>query len=113
MGKDRKNFEGVRVPIECVATLSELAERLEALHGWRTWSVGGDEIRFVDKDGETGVVCTTGVAYRVHGRRRTVWEDLPNLQPVGCSMSCSNCCFLTCIHVSQETGKMVWYSHFF
>lgn len=75
MGKDRKNFEGVRVPIECVATLSELAERLEALHGWRTWSVGGDEIRFVDKDGETGVVCTTGVAYRVHGRRRTVWEE--------------------------------------
>ena len=23
----------------------------------------------------------------------------------------SNCCFLTCIQVSQETGKMVWYSH--
>lgn len=75
MGKNRKTFEGVRVPIECVATLSELAERLEALHGWRTWSVGGDEIRFVDKDGETGVVGTTGVAYRVHGRRRTVWEE--------------------------------------
>ena len=23
-----------------------------------------------------------------------------------------NCCFLTCIQVSQETGKVVWYSHF-
>ena len=23
------------------------------------------------------------------------------------------CCFLTCIQVSQETGKMVWYSHLF
>ena len=22
----------------------------------------------------------------------------------------SNCCFLTCIHISQETGKVVWYS---
>ena len=22
-----------------------------------------------------------------------------------------NCCFLTCIQVSQEIGKMVWYSH--
>ena len=22
------------------------------------------------------------------------------------------CCFLTCIQVSQETGKVVWYSHF-
>ena len=25
----------------------------------------------------------------------------------------SNCCFLTCIQVSQETGKLVWYSHLF
>ena len=23
------------------------------------------------------------------------------------------CSFLTCIQVSQETGKVVWYSHFF
>ena len=28
-------------------------------------------------------------------------------------MSGSNCCFLTCILVSQETGKVFWYSHFF
>ena len=26
-------------------------------------------------------------------------------------MSSSNCCFLTCIQISQETGKVVWYSH--
>ena len=26
-------------------------------------------------------------------------------------MSVSNCCFLTCIQVSQETGKVVWYSN--
>ena len=25
-------------------------------------------------------------------------------------MSGSNCCFLTCIQVSQEAGKVVWYS---
>jgi len=25
-------------------------------------------------------------------------------------MSGSNCCFLTCLQVSQETGKVVWYS---
>ena len=25
-------------------------------------------------------------------------------------MSGSNCCFLTCIQVSQEEGKVVWYS---
>ena len=35
------------------------------------------------------------------------------LEPVCCSMSRSNCCFLTCIQISQEAGKMVWYSHLF
>ena len=35
----------------------------------------------------------------------------PDWQPVCCSMSSSNCCFLTCIQVSQEAGKVVWYSH--
>ena len=35
------------------------------------------------------------------------------LESVCCSMSSSNCCFLTCIQVSQETGQMVWYSHLF
>ena len=33
------------------------------------------------------------------------------LKPVSCSMSSSNCCFLTCIQVSQEAGWVVWYSH--
>ena len=28
-------------------------------------------------------------------------------------MSGSNCCFLAFIHVSQETGNIAWYSHFF
>ena len=28
-------------------------------------------------------------------------------------MSSSNCCFLTCIQISQETGQEVWYSNFF
>ena len=37
--------------------------------------------------------------------------SFPNFELVHCSMSGSNCCFLTCIQVSQETGKMVWYSH--
>ena len=34
-----------------------------------------------------------------------------NLEPVCCSMSSSNCCFLTCIQISQEAGQVVWYSH--
>ena len=39
--------------------------------------------------------------------------SFPNLEPVHCSTSGSNCCFLTCIQVSQEAGKVVWYSHLF
>ena len=33
------------------------------------------------------------------------------LKPVSCSMSSSNCCFLTCIQISQEASQVVWYSH--
>ena len=33
------------------------------------------------------------------------------LEPVCCSMSSFNCCFLTCIQLSQEAGQVVWYSH--
>ena len=36
--------------------------------------------------------------------------SLPYLEPV-CSVSSSNCCFLTCVQISQEAGKVVWYSH--
>ena len=28
-------------------------------------------------------------------------------------MSSSNCCFLTCIQISQEAGQEVWYAHLF
>ena len=58
--------------------------------------------------------------------RQEYWSGLPfsspytalmysfaYLEPVCCSMSSSNCCFLTCIQVSQEAGQVVWYSHLF
>ena len=38
------------------------------------------------------------------------------LEPM-CSMSGSNCCFLTCIQISlyaeNEAGQMIWYPHLF
>ena len=37
--------------------------------------------------------------------------SIPNFESVHCSMSGSNCCFLTCIQISQEASKVVWYSH--
>ena len=39
--------------------------------------------------------------------------SFPDLEPICCSMSSSNCCFLTCIQISQEAGQVVWYSHLF
>ena len=39
--------------------------------------------------------------------------SFPDLEPVCCSMSSSNCCFLTCTQISQEAGQVVWYSHLF
>ena len=39
--------------------------------------------------------------------------SFPYLEPVFCSMSSSRCCFLTCIQISQEVGRVVWYSHLF
>ena len=39
--------------------------------------------------------------------------SFPNFESVSCSMSGSNYYFLTCLQVSQEAGKVVWYSHLF
>ena len=37
--------------------------------------------------------------------------SFPDLEPVCCSMSSSNCCFLTWIQIPQKTSQVVWYSH--
>ena len=39
-------------------------------------------------------------------------HSFPTSELVCCSMSSSNYCFLICMQVSQEAGKVVWYSHF-
>ena len=50
------------------------------------------------------------LAYWVQHFHSIIFQDL---EPVCCSMSSSNCCFLTCIQISQEAGQVVWYSHLF
>ena len=37
--------------------------------------------------------------------------SFPNLEPVHFFMSSSNCCFLTCLQIFLEAGKVVWYSN--
>ena len=53
--------------------------------------------------------------HRIKISRVTIYNLLepafPNLEPVDCFMPSFNCCFLTCIQVSQKTGKVVWYFH--
>ena len=39
--------------------------------------------------------------------------SFPSFKPIHCSMSGSNCLFLTFIQVSQEAGNVAWYSHLF
>ena len=39
--------------------------------------------------------------------------SFPNLKPVFCSMFDSNYWLLACIQISQEAGKVIWYSHLF
>ena len=39
--------------------------------------------------------------------------SFPDLKPVCYSLSSSNCCFLTCIQISQEAGQVVWWSYLF
>ena len=39
--------------------------------------------------------------------------SFPDLELVCCSMSSSNCCFMTCMEIYQEVGQVVWYSHLF
>ena len=50
----------------------------------------------------------------LHISRVTIYSidySFPKLEPVCSSMYSSNCCFLTCIEISQETDQVVWYSH--
>ena len=66
---------------------------------------------FIQTTISPGVLCTE-VKYA--GWQYTVLlYYFPNFEPVRCSMCRSNCCFLICIQVSQEAGKMVWYFHLF
>ena len=49
----------------------------------------------------------------LHGRQAALQYSFPNCESVCCSMPSSNDCFLTRLQVSQETDKVVWYTHLF
>ena len=51
--------------------------------------------------------------YKLSEQHITLTYSFPDLEPVCCSMSSSDCCFLTCIQISHEADQVVWYSHIF
>ena len=59
--------------------------------------------------------CTLHIELNKQGDNTQPWctYSFPNLEPVHCAMSSSNCCFLTWIQIFQEADKVVWYYHFF
>ena len=54
-------------------------------------------------------------AYKLNKQGENIqpWNSFADLEPVYCSMSSSNFCFLTCIQISQEAGKVAWDCHLF
>ena len=64
-------------------------------------------------DSSSPAFCMTYSSYKLN---KAGWQyialtySFPNLEQVHCSMSGSNCCFLTSIQISQKAGNVVWYS---
>ena len=54
-------------------------------------------------------------AYKLNnqGKYTALMYAFSYLEPVCCSMSSSNCFFLTCVQISQAAGQVFWYSHLF
>ena len=52
-------------------------------------------------------------AYKLKSRWQytVLMYSFPSFEPVHCSMSCSDRCFLACIQVSQGAGKVIWFFH--
>ena len=58
-------------------------------------------------DGQGGLACCDP-----WGHKESDTTEWLNWTELNCySMSSSNCCFFTCIRISQEAGHVVWYSH--
>ena len=63
---------------------------------------------FISINGYTDVLLVFNIS-----QNTALTYSFSYLEPVCHSMSSSNCCFLTCIQVSQGGGQVVWYSHLF
>ena len=83
---------------------------------WETWvrPLGWDDL--LEKATHSSIL-----AWRIPWTEKPGWSrstsalmySFPYLELACCSMPSSNCCYLTCVQISQEAGQVVWYSHLF
>ena len=88
------------------------------LHIWGYWYFSQQSwFQFVLLDSSSCIPAFLMMysAYKLNKQGDNIqpWHTFPSLEPVCCSMSSSNCCFLTCMQISQEASQVVWYSHLF
>ena len=78
------------------------------LHIWGCWYFSQQSgLQLVIHSAQHFTWCTLHIN-KQSGNIKTWCTIFPILNQPG-----SNCCFLTCIEVSQESGKIVWYFHLF
>ena len=83
------------------------------LHIWDSWSSRQSWFQLVIHLPWHLSWCNLHVSQISRWQYAALMYSFPNFEPVCCFMSGSNCCFLTCIQVSQEAGQVVWYFHLF
>ena len=92
------SFYAMRVGVSCISEVIDIST-----------SYLGSSLCFIQPGILHDVLC---ISVKLARRQYTalIYSFL-NLEPVRCYMSGSNCCFLTCIQISLEAGKVVWYFH--
>ena len=89
-----------------------LAFECYQLHTWGCWySSQKSWFQLVIHWAQYFVRCTLHISLKSSVAVYRSAHSFPNFKPVSYSMGSSNCCFLTPIQVSRETGKVVCYSH--
>ena len=82
------------------------------LHIWDCWYFSWQSwFQLVIHPSQHFAWCTLHISYISRVTIYSLSHSFPNLKPVCCSMSSFNCCFLSCLQISQEAGNVIWYSH--
>ena len=109
---------GYPFPYSWALLVAQMVKNLPAM--WETWVRSLDWEDPLEEDMQPTVVFLPGESPWTEepGGLHSLWghqesDMIEQLSTVHCSMSGSNCFFLTCIPVSQKAGKVVWYSHLF